>query len=680
MNKPIKIGLSIVGVLLFLLITAAVILVATVDPNEYKAEIAQVVKDQTGRELTFQGDIGFTFFPWLGLEVGPVSLGNSQGFAPAEMLSINKASASIMIMPLFSGEITLGQVELDGFTLNLAVNKQGVTNWADLTHNESTPAATEPTPEAAATDENEGTGVSLQKLSVQGVTITNATVLYDDQASGKTLSLTNLDLITGEVGNGIATPVDLTFDLKLDDPKIETRPQFSAVVLLDHGAGTIRLDEIIMDALGLHLNGNAFVTTSQQNISYTATLNLTETNLKAVLQSLGTTLETTDPSALTKVSAALKLLGSTDSASLESLAIKLDDTTVTLDGSVRNFAHPALEVNVDIDAIDVDRYLPPAAEQSEESSMQTKQTETPSPAVEPDLSALRSLNLTSKITIGKIKAMNLTVTDILCETTASNGVVTSNPISAKLYDGSLKASSILNANPRLASWKEQATLTDVQAGPLLKDMTGTDPLLGTTVVKYDLVGSGLTPDTIKKSLGGTASFAFTNGAINGINIAKMIRNAFNVLKGKTTSDDQSEKTDFAELLGSANIRQGHVTNNDLLMKSPLLRVTGKGWADLPDNTVDYLSTVTVVGTLKGQDGASIEELTGLPLPISIKGSLDAPQIGLDTKALAEALFKGTFKKGTKGLEETLRNSILGGSKNTDTETPKTPGDFIKGLF
>ena len=67
--------------------------------------------------------------------------------------------------------------------------------------------------------------------------------------------------------------------------------------------------------------------------------------------------------------------------------------------------------------------------------------------------------------------------------------------------------------------------------------------------------------------------------------------------------------------------------------------------------MDYLATVTVVGTLQGQDGASMEDLKGLPLPLRVKGELDKPEIGLDPKALAEALLKNSFKKGTKDLEK-----------------------------
>ena len=112
MKKTLKIALIAAGALIALFILAAVILVATVDPNEYKAEIAKAVKDSTGRELIFEGDMGFRFFPWLGLKVGPIALGNAPGFSPDEMLRIEKAEAAVRILPLLSGQVAIGVVKL----------------------------------------------------------------------------------------------------------------------------------------------------------------------------------------------------------------------------------------------------------------------------------------------------------------------------------------------------------------------------------------------------------------------------------------------------------------------------------------------------------------------------------------------------------------------------------------
>lgn len=674
MNKPIKIGLIVIGGLIALFITAAVILVATVDPNEYKTEIAQAVKDNTGRDLVFEGDIGFNFFPWLGLEVGPVALGNAPGFKPKEMVRINRAEASIQIMPLLSGNVAIGVIVLDGFTLNLAVNEKGVTNWDDLVKSGQKPK--EPSKEKPAA---ESEGSKLESISVGGVEITNANISYDDRKAGQKASVSNLNLIIGEVGDKLPTPIELVFDLKLDKPKIDTRPKLTGIATFDKGAGTFRLTELVLSILDMTVTGDFFAKSSDNALNYSGELKLAEMSIKDLMSKLGMEpIVTTDPSVLTKTTALIKVNGTADSASLENLTIGLDDTTITGTGSVRNFAKPAIQVAVNIDEIDADRYMPPASKDEKKAPAQKEQAS--GPAEEPDLSALRDLDLKAKLTIGKIKAINLRFSDILTDLVAKNGIIHIKPFAASLYDGNLTGQSEVDVNGKIATWKESADLKGVQAGPLLKDLTGKDHVLGTTVAKYNVTGAGLTPDNIKKTITGTASFAFTDGAINGVNVAKMIRDAFNSLKGLPKSPDEPARTDFAELTGSAVMEKGHATNNDLLMKSPLLRVTGKGWANMPKNSVDYLTTVKVVGTLKGQEGESLDELSGLSIPIYAKGALDSPKIGLDAKAFAEALFKGK----AKNLEENLKESILGGSKKDSGSTTdgekKSPGSILKGLF
>ncbi|MBG0791756.1 MAG: AsmA family protein [Desulfovibrionaceae bacterium] len=667
MGKAIKTLLIIAGVLLVLFVAGAAILVATVDPNDYKGEIAQAVKDKTGRELTFEGDIGFNFFPWLGLRVGAMALGNAPGFAPEEMVRINKASASIQILPLLTGEVRVGMVELDGLTVNLAKNKQGVTNWDDLTKSAE---PEEKNNAAKLVDKKESGGGQLEALSVEGVEITNANVLYDDQQTGKKTSVNNLSLIVGSIGSGTRFPFELSFDLKLDDPKIDTRPTLAGYGTLDDAAGTFDIDELKLTAMNLTLTGKLFAR-YKDAVSYSGELALARMSVKKLMGELGMEpLETADPKALEAVSADIKLDGTDNGVTLESLNVRLDDTTITAEGSVKNFDRPAIRLTLNVDDIDADRYMPPKAE-GEQATAPSPATESGTPAEEPDLSAVKDLDLGAKLTVGKLKVMNLTITDILAETTAKNGVLAAKPISLKLYEGTYTAEGKLDVNPRFATWSESGRVEGVQAGPLLKDLTGKAHLEGTTVVKYDLRGYGLTPDNIKRSITGTASFAFTDGAVNGVNVAKMIRDGWNKLKGKPAGPDEPQKTDFAELLGSATLDEGHIVNKDLLMKSPLLRLIGEGWANLPGNNVDYLATATVVGTLKGQDGESMEDLKGVPLPVRIKGELDDPNISLDLAAMGKALFGDSIKKGTKAIEDTLRKTIMGGDSTKDTKSGTT---------
>src|SRR3546814_2753981 len=83
------------------------------------------------------------------------------------------------------------------------------------------------------------------------------------------------------------------------------------------------------------------------------------------------------------------------------------------------------------------------------------------------------------------------------------------------------------------------------------------------------------------------------------------------------SFDEAATTDFAELSGTFTIDKGIVSNKDLSLVAPLVRMTGEGQIPLPPRTVDYVVKPKLVGTIEGQGGAS--DLSGVTVPIKVSG-------------------------------------------------------------
>ena len=132
MKKTLKIILYTIGILVLLVVAAAVAAMLLINPNDYKDDIVKVVHDKTGRELQLKGDIKLSLFPWLGLELGQTSLGNAPGFGTKPMASIDKVDVKLKLLPLLRKQVEVDTVVLDGLNLNLRRNKVGVTNWDDL--------------------------------------------------------------------------------------------------------------------------------------------------------------------------------------------------------------------------------------------------------------------------------------------------------------------------------------------------------------------------------------------------------------------------------------------------------------------------------------------------------------------------------------------------------------------
>lgn len=349
---------------------------------------------------------------------------------------------------------------------------------------------------------------------------------------------------------------------------------------------------------------------------------------------------------------------------LSGMELKVSDAAAgaatSVKGDARYDAGPsAIRFDLAVDQVDVDKYLPPA------------KTGTPSAkgapargagaargAEEPiDLSALKGLNLKGHVRIDRLKASNVKAQKVDLGLQAAGGRLDVDPLSASLYEGSLKGNASANANGNRVALK--AGLSGVSIGPLLHDAADNDLLEGRGNVALDVQTGGATVGAMKRSLAGSARVALEDGALKGVNLGELIRKAKALAGSKSAAEqatDRSNRTDFTELGASFVIRNGVAHNDDLSGKSPLLRLAGSGDVDIGANTVDYTAKVSVVGTAAGQGGKELADLRGVTVPVKIFGSLDAPRYRVDLGAVATQAVK---RKAEEKLKEQLQDRLKG---------------------
>jgi len=204
----------------------------------------------------------------------------------------------------------------------------------------------------------------------------------------------------------------------------------------------------------------------------------------------------------------------------------------------------------------------------------------------------------------------------------------------------------------------------VQIEPLLKDMQGKAKLAGQTDAAVNIHANGNTQSAIKKTLNGNAAFSFLNGALVGVNIAKVIREGWAKVRGKAApKTNEPENTDFSELKGTAKITNGMVENQDFVMKSPLLRVTGAGQVDLVNEQLDYLLKTAIVGSLKGQGGEDLTQLKGVTIPVRVKGPFDDPSYKPDLSAALSDTVKQKAKEKVEKKKDAVKQKLKDKLKN-----------------
>ena len=732
MSKYLKYGLAILpgmGLLFAILIVAASLLL---NPNDYKPQIVQMVKEKNQRTLTLAGDIKLTFFPKLGLDLGRVSLSEFRG--EKEFAAVESARLYLSWWPLLHKKLVVDQIRIQGLTANLARHKDGTTNFDDLLK------------------KNEDSQNTQINFDINSIWITKSAFSLLDKKTAHQFSLSDISIKTGRLTNGKPTEASADFILKGDTPQVDARIHLTTGLIFDTEAKRFavkNLDlEITGEAAGLInitaglkgdaeldqtadtlLMGNLLMVVAATKGSNDINIKLTAPRLQwlegkiatdainleakirqneenkgemVLLASIPSVSGDSQSFKASKVTVELSgkqpdgkyqgqitsaLNGNFDdkqfalpsikgtltgnnakmpggsmqvdlagSAQLDlqnqnatlTLTSHLDESTIKLRSGVTQFARPHIALNLDIDKLDADRYLP------------TQKAKDPSPLDKPlNFSILKTLNADGDIRIGSLKMYNITVRNLHLIFKSSGGKMDINPLSADLYQGKTTGAISLYAEGQKIAARQN--FSGVSIGPLVKDALNKDILEGKGSVTIDIRAEGPTVQAMKKSLQGKASLALRDGAVKGFNIPAKLREAKAAL-GKLTEErvqsaSMQEKTNFSDLSASFDINHGVAHNKDLVAKSPLLRVSGNGDIDIGAEQINYLARATVLASLEGQGGKELLSLKGVTVPVRISGPWAATKVSLDFNALIGEKVKkeiktrvtDPLKEGIKGL-------------------------------
>jgi len=661
MGKLLKLVAGLVVLVVLLLVVAVVVLPLVVDPNDYKKEIVSQVQEHTGRTMTMPGDLTLTVFPWLGVETGKITISNPKGFGGQPFAQVNKAAVRVKVMPLLSSKVEVDTLSLDGLILNLMKNKKGRTNWDDLSGGG---APTKGGDKAAASDAQ-----GAPQFTIGGVDISNAKISWADKSVGKAYTVDQFFLKSGSISNGKPVSLELGLTFDSEAPKVSSVIKADATIALNEQAGTldisdfqlnvdsegdslpggkmaisletaltmmldgsaVTLDGLKLAAGDLQLSGRLEGKALAKSPAFSGNLTLAELNLRQWLEGLSLALPPmADDSTLTRVGGQFTLASKGAVTQVSSLDLVLDDSKITGQGQVQG---SAVGFSLGIDSINMDRYLAPQAEEAAGGQKDAASGGAPANADDAPLmpvELLRTLNLNGEVTIGALTIKKLKAEQVKVKVKAKGGKISLDQTIGKIYQGTHKGRIDLNVSGKTPLLKVDQHLMGVEAGPLLKDLTGEDRLAGKAQFNATITSSGNSVAAIKQALGGALDFRFENGALKGVNLAQTIRET----KAKFGGDpapkgDVPQQTDFSELTGSGTIKRGVLTNRDLLAMSPYLRVTGAGTVNLVSETLDYMVKTVIVSTSKGQGGQGMEDLAGVPIPVKLTGPYASPNYAVD---------------------------------------------------
>lgn len=712
-----KIIYILLGLALAAVVTIAA-LVSLIDPNQFKPQLVEQVRKSTGRELVIQGDIGWRFWPSLGLSLEQVALRNPAGFAEPDLVRFTRGEASVGLLPLLSHKLEIGKVTLSGAHLFIQTRADGSSNLSDLLK-----ASTEPKGEAAsepaATTPPPASDERPWQISLQGIALVDASALVRDDRSGTVSRLDRLDLDLGQLTPGEWVPVtlaakgaqgELAFDLKGQAQLKPAREAMKSELKDLNLSGSLNQPVQRLDAFTLKADRLALGEWSSLSLSLSGaqgaadkpTLAGTlEGTLKARLDENRQLLEISDAVLAAKLSGdslprpqmQVKLAGfaraelDKQSVALSNLVLGADDALLSGSGAVRLGAVPKVDFDLKGAKLDLDIWLGQPARTASAAATSGAAAPAGAPAqtaaqalstAEPDLTALKSVDLAGRLQLGSLRLKGLDLSAVDLQLALAGGQLTLKQFSAGVAGGQVTASGVLDARQQPARYQVHKRVQGVDVRPLLQTLAQTDLLEGKGDLEVEAQGSGLSEQALRSRMQGKVNLKLSDGALHGINLAEMIREARATLTGKGADQvKEVRKTDFSALTASFQIANGVAQSDDIQLFAPALRVKGQGQTALVPETLDFLFLTSVVESSKGQGGKTVDELKDITIPVRIGGHWQAPSYKLDVKALLsnnKVLEEKARKEAERGLKKLLGDKA-------DNEGVKGVADqLLKGLF
>ncbi len=681
MKLLLKISLS----LIILLIIAAIGFAAIFDPNDYKKELITLVKDKTGRDLSMPGDISLSFFPWIGIDLGAIKISNAKGFGKQPFAQMSHLQVRVKFLPLFKQQLEADTIVIDGLELNLAKNKQGLSNWDDFTK------TTTKTP--IKTDKQKDSRQNiLAAIALNGIKIQNAQFNWHDQQQKQKISIKDVQLSIGELRPATKVPFNLQFhlqektldaqikfkseiifssdlkqfsfydtqlasELKLATLKQHLSPQFnSALMQLDLDKQTFNTKELNLSENSLKLQTRISAEKLLSSPYINSHITLHTFNLRNIAENFEIKLpDMADKKTLTQLSAQLDIKGSLKKIELTNIELSLDDTNIVGNAKLKPMPGSSA-VNLVVDNINLDRYLPkPTTDKKTENKKANKKTKE---AILIPVALLSAFNADASVKIKKLQIKKTHWENLSLVAHAKNGKTHIKPLTIQGYAATIKSDFIIKAVKNNALLSGNLNIKNIKAGKLLNDLTGKDKLKGQTTIVASFNTSGLKLSQLKQNLNGKLKLNLKDGTLKGFDLNHQLNVLNAKIKGKATPvAPKPAETKIAKLSASAVIKKGILNNKDLRASTPLSRIAGRGTVDIAKEKINYTASVKFTSSTSIKASTSFEEMKAIPLDIHIGGSFDEPRIKVDFQKVLEQLVKKEIKKHESEIKEKAKEDL-----------------------
>lgn len=661
--------LLIILLLLAALIAGAVLALPALFSSDWLRErVSAEASALIHREVRLAGEVSLQVFPRVQVRAVDASIANVPGYGDEPLAQMGELRASLALLPLLSRRIEIEEFVLIDPVIRLEARADG-NNWTL-----GAPASADRPTRAAGEGLVRRPGALPFEAAFGDVRIENGSVFYRDP--GQTRRIEDLDLSVGLPS--VDGPVNLSGSFSADGRPMQFNVQLSSLRGFFEGAETAMTLDMTGALADLSFDGRFL---EGETLSFDGRTSV-DLPLPALARFLGTDLP--DGPVFRRFAADARVAGTPGRVVLSGASVVFDDIRANGDLTLDyERTRPLITGNLQTADMDITPYIPaddPAATGQADGGGLGPWSDD-----RIDLSALSTVDARIGVRAARFKARDIVAENVNLAVTLDNALLTARLNEFRLYGGEGEVTMIVNARQRTPRYSIAADIAALDALPFLTAAAGFDRLQGLGRLELDLSGTGTSPAALMRSLDGTGSFNFADGAIVGVNLAQVIRTVQQAIETGSLPSGfaDSEQTDFSALSGSFNVRQGVAQNIDLAMLSPLLRVEGTGTLNLAEQMIDYRLTPRAVQTLAGQGGAT--DLQGLAVPVRLRGGFNNVSVSVDFEAVARDLVRlraGSLIGGQAGqaltegrrLEDVARDAAQGALRDALTRRPREGGN------
>ena len=726
MKKLAKIIGLVVLALVVLGIAVLFFLTRMFDPNDYKEQIRQAAREQANVELTLGGDIGWSLFPWLGIELKQV------GLAPVEhpeksLASVGSMGLGVEVLPLLRKQLRMSDVILDSITLNLEVDENGVANWSSIGPQSETEAGAPENAEASAEADAEAEEHGRLDVAVESVRITNADISYTDRRTAQQVSLEDVNLTTGALIEDEPFDVEFLGLLVTGQPAMRVRIDLHTVASFNLDQQRYQLDgfDLKLDASGdpfggravnMQLQGDSVIDLQQQvaelkqlrlsladlratgqltasqldsDPQLAGAISVAEFDARALAHALGQSLpEMAQNNALSKVALNADLTGSSNSAMLQNLKLIVDGTELTGSMGLADFERQALRFDLRGNSLNIDHYLPPPADQpapaggGQGGSTSQKAPEPWSNDPVLPLETLSGLNVIGSLDLQQVQLTGQTISPFKMAVDAVDGNVRLKQFEGGVFGGQFAASATINTTRSPATLSLNAKLDDMDSLALQRAYEMAEQFRGQLDLNMDLTTRGNSMRQWVNGLNGDVRFDVADGALLGVNLEQKLCQAIALANRKPLSAEHgSADTPFQRLGGSFQIVNGNINNRDLVAALPGIAAKGNGDINLPEQRLDYRVGLLLEGDKSDMPDPACqvnERYVGIEWPIRCEGYLHnaAKSCGVDTEGVTRIAGQLLRNEAERKVEDKVSEKL---EEEFGDKAPAVR-DALKGLF